>query len=471
MNNHKLQINRIVYLMGIVVLGITYFFILGDNGPYEMRDSKSFLNPSFALLQSYWLYPRFLGICKNIFGQDNFLYFVYLIQGILAISTSICMTEFFRKYFNTNYRSAFLIYVFTLLPYGYSLPENVVTHHIMTEALSIPLFHICILFACKSFLANKKYYMLLTGGVGILLVLSRPQLLVCIPVIAFFFLVFFGKEFLIKLASIIKIKRETLIVFVVLIAGIVLVVLGYGVFSKTTIGSQFLDAISGRVMCLMEYEDRHLFEGEMQELYDTLYRNADEGGHLKKYFRTDSWRSYDIAEHTNENTKEGLAVIREFHKKKYPESNPIDYLEKSFQDRDTIIGTVLSNHIGDYVIMSIQLMMQSFVASVFIQPDSIRNLCYVITFIIYCAVFFLMYIAERKMRVERKYIIPMLITQLFLFTNVILTNIVFYGQQRYVVYTFGMFYISFFIIILGIYRKRKEQMRSEKSCKCYYSNL
>lgn len=461
MNNHKLQNSKIIYLAGIVIIGIMYFFLLGDNGAYEMRDSKAFLNPNPALLQSYWLYPNFLRISKIIFGQDVFLYFAYIIQGIFAMSTSIWMTEYFRKNYNMRYLSAIYIYIFTLLPYGYSLPENVVTHHIMTEALSIPLFHICILFACKSFLDKDKKCVILTGIVGIILVLSRSQLLVFMPAIVLLILVFYMKEIVAKIVEKMKVKKETIIALLVSVSCVVLIILVYSVFSMTTIGSQFVDAISGRVMCLMEYEDRQFFDGEMQEIYDALYRNADEGGHLEKYFRTDSWRPYDIAEHTNENTKEGLVTIREFHADKYPESNPIEYQQKSFQDRDFIILTLLSHHIVDYIIMSIQLMMQSFVASVFIQPDSVRNLCYVITFFIYSATFAIMYIAGRKMKVDRKYVIPMLITLLFLFTNVVLTNMVFYGQQRYVIYTFGMFYISLFIMTLGIYRKRKEQTRSE----------
>jgi len=461
MMESKSRYNRIAYAIGIIALGVIYFFVLGENGPYLMRDSEAFLNPNALVLRSYWLYSHFLKICRVLFGQNGFLYAVYIIQSLFGMFTSVLLTEYFRKYYKMGYIIALLIFCFTLLPYGYSLPENVVSHHIMTEGLSIPLFHICILFTCKIILEKKYVYMVIVVFAGILLALTRSQLILFLPVIVFLFAIIFTKEIVINMADKMRIKRSRFMVGFVLIIGFLMFISVYTLFSKTSIGSQLTAAISGRVMCLMEYEDRELFEGEIQEVYDALYKNADEGGHIEKYFRTDSWRSYDIAVHTNENTKEGLTVIRNFYADKYQDKDFSEYALQSYYDRDFIVEKLFYNHVLDYIIMSIQLMTQSFVASVFIQPDSIRNLCYVITLFIYLGTFGVMYIAGGKMKVEKKYIIPMLITLLFLISNVVFTNIIFYGQQRYVIYTFGMFYISWLIMMLGIYRKRKEQADSE----------
>ena len=461
MMGSKIQYKSIVYVLAIIALGYFYFFALGENGPYLMRDSEVFLSPNALVLRSYWLYTRFLKTCRVIFGQDIFLYAVYIIQSLLAILSSVLLTEYFRKYYKMDYISALLIFLFTFLPSGYSLPENVVSHHIMTEGLSISIFHVCILYTCKSFLEKKYFYMFIVVLTGGLLALTRSQLILFLPVIAFLVALIFIKEVLSNLADKMRIKRNRFMVGFVLIIGFLLFISIFSIFSKTSIGSQLMAAISGRVMCLMEYEDRELFEGETQEIYDALYKNADEGGHIEKYFRTDSWRSYDIAVHTNENTKEGLTVIRNFYADKYQDKDFSEYALQSYYDRDFIVEKLFYNHVLDYIIMSIQLMTQSFVASVFIQPDSIRNLCYVITLFIYLGTFGVMYIAGGKMKVEKKYIIPMLITLLFLISNVVFTNIIFYGQQRYVIYTFGMFYISWLIMMLGIYRKRKEQADSE----------
>lgn len=461
MINKKLLDNRFIYGLGITIIGIIFFFILGDSGPYFMRDSALFIDPNGATSQSYWLYTHFLMLCEFIFGQNNYLYVAYIVQALFAMFTSVLVTEYFRQYYDMTYISSLCVYLFTLLPYGYSLPENVVTHHIMTEALSIPLFHICLLFTYKSFLENKYWNMIVVIIMGILLTLSRSQLLLVIPIIVFLIVAIFTKCVIKKINEKLTLKLKIFIAGLIVISVVLVGNLVGIVFEKTTLGSQFITAITGRVMCLMEYEDREMFDGELQEIYDVLYKNADEGGHIEKYFRTDSWRSYDIAEHTNENTKECLPTIRAYYEENYFTNEFPEYKMKSYYDREYITKELLKNHYMEYFLMSIQLMTQSFVASVFIQPDSIRNLCYVIALFIYLGTFMGIYIAERKVKVEKKYIIPMLITLLFLVSNVVFTNIIFYGQQRYVIYTFGMFYVSWFIMILGIYRKRKELAVSE----------
>ena len=93
MMENKIHYKGIAYAIGIVSIGILYFFVLGDNGPYLMRDSEAFLNPTSDLIQSYWLYTNFLGLCKFIFGQEHFLYAVYILQGIFALLTSISLAS------------------------------------------------------------------------------------------------------------------------------------------------------------------------------------------------------------------------------------------------------------------------------------------------------------------------------------------------------------------------------------------
>lgn len=451
----RTQYNRMMYIVCILVLGISYFFILGEDGPYLSRDSETFINPNALVVQSYWLYTFFLSICRMLGGTERYLYIVYIFQGLFGMLSSVILTEFFRKYYKIGYVGALFIYILTLLPYGYSLPENVVSHHIMTEGLSIPLFHICILFTCKGVLEKKYRYMLLALLTGFLLVLTRSQLLVFIPSVLLLLLMAFAKKNIVRLSERMRMKSGLIIVVFVFVSIMTCIFFVKSFLLKTNIGSQFMVAVSGRVMCMMEYQDRELFEGEMQEIYDALYENANQGGHIKKYFRTDSWRSYDIAVHTNENAKEWPTVLKKFYSTKYPEKEEGEYKLKLYSSMEYIVATLCSKHIFEYLFMSIHLMVQSFVASVFIQPDSIRNLCYVITLLIYVGTFAVIYIAERKMKVEKKYIIPSLITLLFLITNVVFTNIIFYGLQRYVVYTFGMFYVSWFIMLVGMVRKWK----------------
>lgn len=457
----KIKSGKMIYWVMLLGLGVTFFFVIGDSGPYEMRDSQSFINPTSGLLQNYWLYPHFLALCRNVLGNTCFLYGAYVIQGVLALISSVCLTEYFRKQFRLDYVVAIAVFVCTLLPYGYSLPENVVTHHILTEALAIPIFHFCFLLLCKGMVEKKNYCMILALACGSLLWLSRSQMALFFAVILLFNIAFYGIKFYGKMKEKVK-KSQFIIGMAILICVITLVGTRFVLFG-TSISSQLLDAVSGRVMCLMTYEDRDLFMGETQEIYDALYVNADEGGHLRKYFRTDSWVNYDIAEHTNENTKEVNKVIGAFYGEKYPDTEIEEFYTKIVYNRKYIIKAVLQNHIWEYVITSFQLMIGSCVSSIFIQPDAIRNLCYVIAMCIYCVTVLAMCMAK-KGNINKTYMVPMYITLTFLFSNVIILNLIFYGQQRYVIYTFGMFYLSWIIMLKGIYRKRKANYEESGEC-------
>ncbi len=448
----KIQNNKKIYIIELLVLGVSFFFLLGENGSCIMRDSAVFMNPSEYLLGSYFLYPVFLLCCKAVFGEGAFLYAAFLIQSVLAMFASIFITEYFRKHFQLDYINSMLIYIVTFLPYGYSLPEDVVSHHIMTEAFAIPLFYVAFVFLLRFLLEKKNYYLLLAVVVGILLFLTRSHMIGTLAVICAIGTIVLIYRSYQKYHNKINFKRIAVILAIVgMLGGII----AFKLVMNTNLSSQLLMATTGRVLCLMEYEDRELFGGELQGIYDHLYQHASEGGHVKEHFRKGVWRPVDIADHTNENSKEWLGTIREYYEVTYPEKAFSEYGEQSYMDGEAIVRVLFEKHIWDYIMMSLQLMSQSFVASVFIQPDSIRALCYFITPFIYLAAVGVMIRAFKKEKIAARYLIPMVLTMIFLVSNVVLTNVVFYGLQRYVIYTFGLFYLSFYLMLIGIYRKRK----------------
>ena len=448
----RVQNSKLIYRIVLLITGFVFFFLLGEDGPCIMRDSAVFMNPSEYLLGSYFLYPVFLFFCKAVFGEGAFLYAAFILQSILAMFASIFITEYFRKHFQLDYINSMLIYIVTFLPYGYSLPEDVVSHHIMTEAFAIPLFYVAFVFLLRFLLEKKNYYLFFAVVVGVLLFLTRSHMIGTLAVIC-------AVGGIVLLYRLWQKYREKMNIKPIA-AGVIIAVIIGGFFAikivmNTNLSSQLLMATTGRVLCLMEYEDRELFDGELQQIYDYLYQHANEGGHVEQHFRKGVWRSVDIANHTNENSKEWLNVIREYYEITYPDKDFAEYGAQSYQDGEKIVKGLFQEHFIGYFLMSLQLMTQSFVASVFIQPDSIRTLCYFITPFIYLAAIVTMIWALKKEKISSRYLIPMVVTMIFLVSNVILTNIVFYGLQRYVIYTFGLFYLSFYLILIGIYRNRK----------------
>lgn len=448
----KKEFSKYIYYVSLIVSGIIFFFLIGQHGPIVTDDSKTYLNPSPGVSVIYLLYPGFLKIFSTIFGEQFFLYAVYITQGLLAIVASVMLTEFFRKEYNLNYVMAFVVFMLSVLPYGYSLPESVVTHHILTEGVTFPVFTLYMMVVIKLFLCEKKRYICEGLILSVVLVLLRPQLLVLMLVFLLLCVLFVLK----KLYN--KVSPEGKMRFVIThtIIGIIISVLAIWLFYKVLLTgqlSQFSDAITGRVLCLMEYEDRDLFEGETQEVFDELYQNASDRGNLLNL--KDKQRANDIAETINENTKDWVGVISDYYNKKYSDLLQADKMYK-YRMRNAIVWEMFEAHLVDYFVMTMKLLPYSFVASIFIQPDALYELCHVIAAGIYLfAIGFTVY--AQKKGCSLRYLKPFMLTLFVIVLNVVVTNIFFYGQQRYVVYPFGMFYISVFIEVIGICRNLQKQ--------------
>lgn len=447
--------NRLCYYALIISLGVLYFFGVGEHGPILLKDSNAFLYSSKGLPTGYWLYPRFLQLCRNLFSENYYLYAVHIIQGFFAIITSFSLTEFIRKEFNLCDFGAIIVYVLTFLPYGYSLPENVSSHHILTEGLAIPFYYLLMLFSLKIVFQEKKRYMILALLLAFLLSKLRPQLLVTI-VIELILIIW-------KVCQIIYSqmdrKGKTILKALISIGICALVVvacLGFSNIIKRSKWSQFSEAVTGRTLCLMEYEDRILFAGETKEVFDTLFLHVDKRGNLLKHIDDNPKRGEKLIYIINENTKDWKIVIQEYIDKKYgDEGYPAEISEYSI--RDEIVINLFREHWKEYVMMTFQLLPYGLVASIFIQPDSFYSLCHIFAYAIYFVVAILLFLSKKKYRCEEKYRMPMYITLLFLLINVFVVNIVFFGLQRYVIYSFGMFYISGLVLVVGIYRKRRDK--------------
>lgn len=457
-SKHRLHMPQMLYYFAILSIGIFYFFLLGEAGPIVSDDSYFFLGYLNGTSAIYWLYQRFLLVINLIVGEAYFLDAVFIVQAVLALITSIVLAEFFRKEYELNYYISAIIFVLTLLPYGYSLPENVVTHHILTEGLAFTIFHLYILTVYKLFIYEKKRYIISGLFLSGVLVLLRSQLIVFLLGFILFVIFFLLKKQYCRIAD--KYKKR----FALYTCLVTCLMLGLGTFVfyrvlKTGELNQFSDAITGRVICVSQYEDNELFEDETKEVFFELYDNAKERGNLVDLYKTQ--RAEAIALKINENTKDWPRVISDYYNEKYDGISNPDKMYK-YRMRNAIVWELLEAHFGDYILLTMKLLPYSFVASIFIQPDAIYGLCHVIAMGIYITAIVLAIYAKKR-GCDTKYIIPLVVTLSSILINVIATNIMFYGQQRYVVYPFGVFYISVLLEVIGIWRvvlkKKKEYTR------------
>lgn len=442
------KVTGIIYWILCAISAIIILVIMGEDGPVLSSDSGTFIDPPESIISSYPIYTFFLAICKNLFGEERYLYLVYILQSLFAFVSSLALSMYISRYFELNKILAFVIYLFSFLPYGYSLPGSVVNHHILTEAIAFPLFSIYMIFVFKVFLEEKRKYMLGVGIITILLVLTRSQLILLIPIYIVFGLILIFCEISKRVSPD---KRNYLMIgllclLVTLGAGSILFI---GKIVAIAGNSQFADAIMGRVMCAIDAEDRELFSGEEQEIFDILFTAVEGKKSRSPYFCDGIWKWEDILVATNTNTKMYRGIIADF----YSRNGETDVSEKTSNSIEIIASKLFYYHFDEYIEMSLHLFAQSFVAAIFIHPNSIFELCYFIAFSFYGITVFMLWYANYKIKINRKYSIPLLLTLTIIIIMVIITNLVFFGLQRYVVYAFGCYYISCLIFVVGIYRE------------------
>lgn len=458
MNKATRSQSKYIYWISCTLFAVVFLLVMGENGPILENDSPTFINPTEYIKKSYFLYTSFLGICRLIFGDSIYLYLVFLFQSLFAFVASFALTEYLRKQFDLKYISAFVVYICTFLPYAYSLPESVANHHVLTEAIAYPLFTLYMLFVFKTFLNKKHIWMIAVGVMTVLIILSRSQLLLLLPVY-FLLWVIIGLQAVYVRIGEGKKKNfwSTLSISIigVGVAGLIMVVNLIGNNSISQL-AQLTTAVSGRVLCVIDKEDRELFTGDEQGAFDLVFLKVDESKQRYPYFREGVWKWEDIANCTNLNTNIYYATVDEYYQKSGGEYSQ-DMIDMT---ANRIISRLFVYHLDDYFYMTLHLLAQSFVVAVFIHPSVIITLCYIIAALIYLMAIVLLWYAHRK-EVPKEYGIPLWLTLLLLAANVVITNLIFYGLQRYVVYTFGCFYLSVFILLIGIYRTNtREEIKS-----------
>ncbi len=444
----KKNFEYIIYMGLLLIIGIAFFFFVGERGYVLEKDSGVFLDNN--IVYQYIVYPKFLNVCRYIFGNANYLQWVCHIQGLISLFVSLLVTEYFRKNYRLSYVWSGLIFICTFGPYAYSLPQYVSSHSILTEGLAFPLFYLWMLCTLQIYLKKKNIWFVPLFFITLIMVYTRTQLML-------FFITCFAMiiERIISFTyrKINEDKRKCFIKLCVLL-GVIGCVFGikiFLIFVEHNIYSQMTDAVAGRVFCTVEQSDVDLFEGRNRDLFLGIYDEIERMQTRQCYFGTGIRQWEEIANATNENTKMLAKIIRPY----YPE---IEMLELN-DIKGEMTYVILREHWRDYLVMTGSLLLQSLVVSIFVHPESAYVLGYIIAIALYIFAIVSVIWSKKKYRVDNCYITPILITFLVIFSISFTTNILFVGLQRYVVYPFGFFYISMIILYSGM--KRRIEMKDE----------
>lgn len=222
---------------------------------------------------------------------------------------------------------------------------------------------------------------------------------------------------------------------------------------KTAVAGQYTTLIFSRGMYEADYEDYQLFaDEELRELYLFLYAAVEDSGCRYAYARPGLWMWRDIAGGIGSAGIECFYAQNDYYADR-PEimlSDEYGLIRNANQKKIGI--ELIKAHWTRFLYHTLMMLPQAFICTVFFQIEKIYLLCHLVTLFLYVSAVALMIWAYADKKVERPYAEFMAAV---LGTNVVMVliiSLVFFGQQRYLVYNFGIFYIVYFLLVIQVWK-------------------
>lgn len=228
--------------------------------------------------------------------------------------------------------------------------------------------------------------------------------------------------------------------------------------------SQYLTLIFSRGMYEADYEDAELFEDPvLKGLYLALYDAVDAQEERYAYAQEGLWMWKDIVGGIGKIGGICFMTPSEY----YVEHAPEIIESEQFSDiraghLQTVGLTLIWVHLGRVLYHALMMLPQAFICTVFFQYAPLYLLCHLVTAFLYLTALGLMIwgYADKRTRKEGAEMMA-----LILGTNVVMVliiSLVFFGQQRYLVYTFGPFYMAYYLLLMQLWRVRLRELFRKK---------
>lgn len=504
----KLNQNGFAFLLFAAVLA--FFLLAGREGAVLFDDSGSYLRLRWheGVMP---FYPMFILLNQFIFGSDIYLWVVIVEQALLAAFSIVLMEETIRRWMGLHFAEGILICILALYPYTIEMPTAVMTQVILTEGIAYSLFYIFFTVLLKAVWNKSYGGLIGAFCMAALLSAVRSQLQILFGVcgIIFFYLICMrGKRgakkerilrFLAGIAGCVAVS----LLGIALTVGIVRIykpmVLYFAEDSLSMFAmrvqdpegyqetleeirereredaeqaetgkqypedeqeeedltarifstSQYLTLLFSRGMYEADREDAALFEDEViRGLYLALYDVVDAEQERYAYAQEGLWMWRDIMGGLGKIGGSCLMTPSEYYAEYAPEviraENFSDIRHRHLQ---TIGLTLIIAHFGRFLYHTLMLLPQAFISTVFFQYAPLYLFCHLVTAFLYLSAAALMIwgYAEERARKEGAEMMA-----LVLGTNVVMVviiSLIFFGQQRYLVYAFGPFYIAYYLLL------------------------
>ena len=233
----------------------------------------------------------------------------------------------------------------------------------------------------------------------------------------------------------------------------------------SNITDQYGHLLIDKAIYEIDEDDFLLFEDEeLQKLCQAIYEAADREKNRYVYARKGLWMWEDIM-----NGIAGGTHMAEMGWTAYLAENPDTNLTYSAVNQ--IAAALAFEHLGRIVYHTIRMMPQGFICTVFFQKSSIYLLCHIIVLLIYVSSLAFVIWGYRKKEIPRQYPEFLLGCIVVNILFVLIMTIMFFAMQRYLIYCFGIFYVSYYLMAMKFvqyYCERKKDRQNLKKEKGNY---
>lgn len=511
---NRKQVDGLFYL-SLVMLGLFLFLFVGSREPVLFDDSETYLRikSTEGIMP---IYPLFLLINQYLLGNDSYLKIVIFEQAVLAVFCIVLFVKVIKDKFLLKYWEAYLIFGFSLMPFTTDLPLAMSTQEILTEGIAYALFYLWVALLLQA--VWSKRYSWLAGAFVMTVILSlvRSQLQILFGVCGIIFLyIMCTSGHLCKKGYMVgRIIIGVIACLAISIAGVVLIskiTVGYKntiknnesffefiaavqapdeyreylknkqdattqagtikedisqnnqqnatyeeLVNKSFSSSQYVSLIFSRGMYEADLEDEKLFDDEvLRGLFHELYIAVESEQQRYEYAQKGLWMWKDIVGSIGKIGKTCFRIPSEYYAAYYPDvilSDDFSIIRNAHLQEIGI--TLLKAHFGRFVYHTLMLLPSAFICTVFFQVAPIYGLCHLVTLFLYVSALALMIWAYADKKVQNKYAEFMAVVLGTNIVMVLIISLVFFGQQRYLVYNFGIFYMAYFLLLQQLWKHR-----------------
>ncbi len=486
----------------LLLLALFVFLFVGSREPVLFDDSGSYMRVErFEGVMP--VYPLFLLLNQYLFGSDNYLKVVIVEQALVAAGCILLFVREIKEKFKLRFWEGYLLFFLSMLSFTTEMPAAMITQTILTEGLAYAFFYLLMILYLRAIWRNSYKFLAASFGMVYFLAMLRSQLQILFGVCGVLFLYLtwkrcdsIGKKiggFLVGIAGCLvigvvgigitatSVNRYNMLITENARVNLAIMKIQdpeyYQEFSLGENGkekeseeveaavrerqeghasrgadiklSQYTSLLFSRGMYEADAEDADYFTDEMiRELYQSLYKAVDQEQKRHAYEERSLWIWRDIVGGIGTVGKICIPVGNEFYRDNYPEIYAADNFNEIWNHSLQTIGiTLIREHFGRFLYHTLMMLPQAFICTVFFQIKPIYLLCHIVTLFLYLSAFVLMIWGYVDKRVPNSYAEFMALVLGSNVVMVLIISLVFFGQQRYLVYNFGVFYIAYYLLL------------------------